>query len=182
MLIIGITGTLGAGKGTIVEYLIKQKGFGHYSVRQFLIEEIKNQGLPVNRDSMVVTANALRARYNPAYIIQELFKDAKKKNENAVIESIRTPGEIDFLEQQGDFVLLAVDADPQIRYERITHRQSSTDEVNYQTFIEDEKREMSTTDPNKQNLKKCIEKANIVLTNNGTVEELYAQLEDKLTI
>jgi dephospho-CoA kinase len=26
MLIIGITGTLGAGKGTIVEYLVKEKG------------------------------------------------------------------------------------------------------------------------------------------------------------
>jgi len=182
MLIIGITGTLGAGKGTIVEYLVKQKGFGHYSVRQYLIKEIKKQGLPVNRDSMVVTANTLRAKYNPAIIIQELYKEAKKKNENAVIESIRTPGEIDFLEKQGDFVLLAVDADPQIRYERITHRRSSTDEVNFQKFIEDEKREMSTTDPNKQNLKKCIEQADIVLTNNGTVEELYAQLEDKLTI
>ena len=33
MIIIGITGTLGAGKGTIVDYLVKQKGFVHYSVR-----------------------------------------------------------------------------------------------------------------------------------------------------
>ena len=35
MIIIGITGTIGAGKGTIVELLIK-KGFKHYSVRDFL--------------------------------------------------------------------------------------------------------------------------------------------------
>ena len=27
MIIIGITGTLGAGKGTIVDYLVKEKGF-----------------------------------------------------------------------------------------------------------------------------------------------------------
>ena len=33
-IIIGITGTLGAGKGTVVEYL-KKKSFKHYSVRSF---------------------------------------------------------------------------------------------------------------------------------------------------
>ena len=40
MLIIGITGTLGAGKGTVVEYLVEKKGFDHYSVRAFLLKEI----------------------------------------------------------------------------------------------------------------------------------------------
>lgn len=38
MHIIGITGTLGAGKGTIVEYLKDKKGFAHFSVREFLKE------------------------------------------------------------------------------------------------------------------------------------------------
>ena len=41
MIIIGITGTLGAGKGTIVEYLVGKKGFKHYSVRELLSEIIR---------------------------------------------------------------------------------------------------------------------------------------------
>ena len=40
MNIIGITGTIGAGKGTIVDYLVKEKGYVHYSVREFLAEEV----------------------------------------------------------------------------------------------------------------------------------------------
>ncbi len=32
MIIIGITGTLGAGKGTIVDYLVKEKGLKNVSV------------------------------------------------------------------------------------------------------------------------------------------------------
>ena len=49
MIIIGITGTLGAGKGTIVDYLVKEEGFDHYSVRGFLLEEMKKMGMPCSR-------------------------------------------------------------------------------------------------------------------------------------
>ena len=57
MKVIGITGTLGAGKGTIVDYLVQHKDFQHLSVRAFLIQEIQKRGMPVNRDSMVIVAN-----------------------------------------------------------------------------------------------------------------------------
>lgn len=182
MKIIGITGTLGAGKGTVVDYLVKQKGFDYYSVRQYIIGEIKKRGLPVNRDSMVITANDLREKNNPAFIVEELYKRAEKDKKDAVIESIRTPGEIDFLKQHGDFILLAVDADPHLRYERITLRQSSTDQVDFDTFIENEQREMTTIDPNKQNLQQCIEQADILLINNGSINDLFTQLESKLAV
>jgi len=181
MLVIGITGTLGAGKGTIVDYLVKNKGFAHFSVRQYLTDVITKKGLAVNRDNMVVTANALRARHSPWFIIEELYRKAVETNKDAVIESIRTPGEIEFLKKQGKFLLLAVDADPKIRYERIKLRKSSTDKINFDTFLANEQREMNTTDPNKQNLKACIDQADIKLINNSTIEELYNQLEQKLT-
>jgi len=180
MQIIGITGTLGAGKGTIVDYLIKNKGYSHYSVRQYLIEEIEKRGLPVNRDSMTSVANELRAANTPWFIVAELYKRAAEKSENAVIESIRTPGEVEFLQQQGDFQLIAVDADPKIRYARISLRKSSTDHIDFETFLSNEKREMTTTDPNKQNLKKCIEMADLVIKNDGSREDLIKQLVEKL--
>jgi len=43
MIIIGITGTLGAGKGTVVEYL-QEKGFRHYSARGFITKEVEKRG------------------------------------------------------------------------------------------------------------------------------------------
>ena len=61
MNIIGITGTIGAGKGTIVDYLVKEKGYVHYSVREFLAEEVKRRGLEVNRDTLTEVGNDLRA-------------------------------------------------------------------------------------------------------------------------
>ena len=47
MVIIGITGTLGAGKGTIVDYLVNKKSFYHYSVSGYLKEELQKQLLPI---------------------------------------------------------------------------------------------------------------------------------------
>ncbi len=180
MLIIGITGTLGAGKGAIVDYMISNLNFKHYSVRAFVSEEIMARGLPVNRDTMVEVANDLRAKHSPSYIIDELYKQAVQDGKDGVIESIRTPGEVVSLREKGNFYLFAVDAYPLLRYERIRLRDSETDRISFETFLENEQREYSSDDPNKQNLKKCIEMADYCLENNGTIEYLHLQVQSAL--
>jgi dephospho-CoA kinase len=180
MIIIGITGTLGAGKGTIVDYLVTRRGFRHYSVRAFLLEEIRKRGLPENRDSMFALGNELRAQHGPSYVVDQLYVQARSAGGNAVIESVRTTGEVSSLRKKGNFSLLAVDADPQIRYDRVVSRNSETDRVTFETFTENEQRESISSDPGVQNLRACIGLADHVLRNNGNVEELYNQLEPVL--
>lgn len=180
MIVIGITGTLGAGKGTIVEFLKKKYDFAHYSVRAYLINEIKSRGLEVNRDSMTLVANDLRNNHSPSFIIDEIYKEAAKHSKNCIIESIRTPGEIDSLKSKSNFYLFAVDADPKLRYERIKIRNSSTDNIDFDTFLANEAREMNTTDPNKQNLSKCIEMADFKFNNNGDLQSLNIEIDKVL--
>ena len=180
MKIIGITGTLGAGKGTIVDYLIQHYGFKHYSVRGYLIEEAQRRGLEINRDTFVEVANDLRAKHSPSFITDELYRQAEADGSNAVIESVRTPGEVESLRKNEHFLLFAVDADPKIRYERIVDRNSETDHVTFETFLENERREMSSTDPNHQNIGRCMEMADYVFQNNGDFEDLYRQVEEAL--
>lgn len=178
MLIIGITWTLWAGKWTVVEYLIEKYGFHHFSVREYLLKKIKQKWLPANRDSMVKVANELREKYGPGFIVQELYHQAESLGKPAVIESIRTPWEVQMLREKWSFFLFAVDADPGLRYERITSRGSETDHIPYPVFISNEEREMQNDDPNKQNIKKCVELADYTFTNDGGMQDLYAQVDE----
>lgn len=180
MKIIGITGTLGAGKGTIVDYLIQHYGFKHYSVRGYLIEEAQRRGMELNRDTYVVVANDLRAKYGPSYITDQLYLQAAENGDNAVIESVRTPGEVESLRKHEHFLLFGVDADPEIRYGRVVNRASETDQISFETFIENELREMSSTDPNHQNIGKCMQMADYIFLNNGDFQDLYQQIEQVL--
>lgn len=179
MIIIGITGTIGAGKGTIVEFL-ENRGFVHYSVRAFITAELVQRGIEVNRDNMVIVANEMRAKNSPSYIIEQLYLQAEQSNKNCIIESIRTIGEVEQLRKFNNFCLFAVDAKPEIRYERILSRNSETDQISYEVFLDNEKREMTSDDMNKQNLSKCISMANYIIENNGTKEELNIKVEEIL--
>lgn len=180
MIIIGITGTLGAGKGTIVDYLSVKKQFVHYSVRDFLTREIIQRGLPVNRDTMTKVANELRATYGASYVTDQLLALAEQSGRNCIIESIRTPGEIESLRRCRRFVLFAIDGDPAIRYQRISLRGSATDGVSFETFLSNELREMQSVDPNHQNLSACIQQADYSFNNDGSLETLYQEVDEVL--
>jgi len=178
MLIVGITGTIGAGKGTVVEYLVERYQFRHYSVRKYLTKILTERGLQPNRDNLTALANYLREKNNsPSYIIEELYKEAKAVGGNAIIESIRTIGEIKKLKTLGTFVLLAVDADQQLRYQRAFARKSETDRINFEKFLADEVREMTSTNPNNQNLAGCIQLADFRLENNSDLGTLQSKID-----
>ena len=180
-MIIGVTGTLGAGKGTVVEYLVKVWGFTHFSARDFCNEEIARRGLVSNRDVMTQVANELRAQHGPDYFAKESLRRAKEKGGDVVIESIRSIGEARHLKDNGA-LLWAVDADRKLRYERVVLRATAFDKISFEKFIADEEREFANTDPTMQNISGVMTMADKVFQNNGTKEELFAQVEGALQL
>ena len=179
MRIVGITGSFGAGKGAVVEYLNKERGFSHYSASGFITEEIIRRGIPVNRDSMIVVANDLRATHGPSYIIDSLFERARESGKDSVIESLRAIAEVRRIKELGGFVL-GVDADPRIRYERAFARGSEKDAVSFEKWMEQEQKESNPDDPTKQNIFGALKESDMIVTNNGTMEELHRQVDEAL--
>ena len=177
MLVIGITGTLGAGKGTVVE-MMQQKGFVHYSARNYLRQRVEQLGLKPDRDTFTFVANSLREKEGGDFIAKGLLAEALKDGRNCIIESIRNVKEVEYLRKNCNFVLLCVDADIKVRYERIVIRGSETDKVSFKTFVENEQREMESADENKQNLGLVMQMADFRLDNGKDLEFLRRQVEE----
>lgn len=175
-MILGLTGSFGAGKGAVVEYLVSQKGFTHYSASGFITEEVIRRDLPVNRDSMILVGNALRAEHGPSYILDSLYERAEKNGGHSVIESLRALAEVRRIKELGGIVL-GIDAEPRLRYERAFLRKSQKDNVSFEKWQEQEQQESNPSDPTKQNLPGALKEADYVILNNGSHKELHENIE-----
>lgn len=175
-MILGITGYAGAGKGVVVGYLVARHGFKHFSIRDFLTEEIKRRGLPVNRENMGKIGDEFREKYGP--LAKLMLKDVMS-TDDVILESIRSLMEADYLQEHGG-KLWAVDADITTRFARIRARGSATDNVTLEQFLAVEKSESNNLELYKMNLPAVIARADVVLRNDGSLEGLYAQIETAL--
>ena len=177
-MLIGITGTNGSGKGAVVEYLVAIKGYSQYSARTVILDAIRQKHLPDDKENMRVVANELRKEHGAAYVIEQLYAMAKDDT-SAVIESVRTKGEAEFLKKQGAKII-SVDADKKTRYERVANKGVQIDHMTYEDFEQIEDREMASSDPWDMNVFGVIQLADAKIVNDGSIDELHAQVDEIL--
>ncbi len=179
-MIIGITGTFGAGKGEVATYL-RSYGFVHYSVTSVITDELQKRGMKINRDTMLSCANELRSQQGNDVFVRRLVERMYQEGvTDAVIESIRVPEEASFLQSRVDAHLLAIDADITIRYNRITKRASAKDTVNFSDFEEQEKKEMYGNNPSGTKIGECIKKADYTIINDTSILDLHHTIDEIL--
>lgn len=176
-MIIGITGTLGAGKGAIVDYLVEKKGFVHYSSSDLLREMLMERDDHIDRDSLAVFGRQIRAT-DPAGVPKLTYERLKKDDpENAVLEALHSKGEAEFVRGIGGKIV-GVDADVKTRYERITKRGSEKDNVTFEKFLAQTKREeASVEDATGHSIRDVLDMADAVIENNGSLDELHEKIE-----
>jgi dephospho-CoA kinase len=178
-MLIGLTGTLGSGKGTVAQYLAKKHNFLYLSVRAFFAAEVVREGKMVNRANIAEMAHKIRAEHGPLYPLEQLLNNSPHAK-NIVVESIRTLNEANYLKSHGD-ALWAVDADINIRYKRVVARAGELDNISIDEFKKQDEAELHSDDPNKPNIAGLKTIASHVFDAGGTKEELFAQVEKVLT-
>lgn len=178
-MIIGIAGTLGAGKGTVVEYL-KSKGFTHYSVSGRLGEILAERGLPKVREHLSALADEIAQEY-PGGILELIHVTAQTDGvSNYILESIHRESEAAYVKSVGG-VMLALDVDPRVRYERTQLRQEGEkDQVTFEEFMVAIEREEQGKGGGTPNINAVVQSADHTIMNDGTVEELHEKIEEWL--
>jgi len=175
-MIIGITGTNGAGKDTAASFLVKG-GFSRYSLSDILRQECDARKLPKDRDTLILLGNKLRKEHG-SHVLARMILERMQQNEDdlAVIVSIRNESEVKFLKNHPEFKLIAIDAPINERFERAKERATEQDQITFEKFKLQEQREMQGEDEHTQQLSNVINMADEFITNDGSEEEFYMKI------
>jgi dCMP deaminase len=177
-MIIGLTGKNGSGKTAVSDYL-KSRGFEYYSLSDEIREEIRRRGLDITREVLIDVGNELREKYGPGVLAERVLRNLGTDN-NYVVDSIRNPSEVEALRSRSDFTMLSVEADQAVRFERSRKRGRESAAQTMEQFAKEEERELDSDNPANQRLHATREKADLLITNDGTLEELHRKLDQML--
>jgi dephospho-CoA kinase len=173
--LIGLTGTNGAGKGEAAAFFIG-RGYAYFSLSDVIREALRAEGLEETRDNLIRKGNELRREGGPDALARAVLAKVRGKS---VIDSIRNPSEVATLKRQPGFILLAIDAPAAVRFERARKRGRNESAATLEEFLAKEAEERST-DPSAQQLHACLALADRTIINDGSLADLYRQLEDLL--
>ncbi|MBX4201882.1 AAA family ATPase [Candidatus Saccharibacteria bacterium] len=184
MKLIGLGGTDASGKDTVGEMLVDRFNWQVVSVSDILRAELNKRGTELNRKNLRLLSSEWRRESGLGVLVDkavELFD--KQRYKGLVISSLRNYGEADEVHKLKGKVVW-VDADPQIRYERVVSRNRGTeDQVSFEEFLAEEQEQMFhyRGDQHTLNLSGVKDRADVSLINDGDdIEEFKNQVQKAL--
>jgi len=182
MKVVGLTGTIASGRSLVKDSLTKRFHCDYVSLSTLIMEEsLKKKRIPVDKFNKQNLGNELRQRYGSDALVKTAWNFMQKKKEVLIIDSIRNPGEIEFLRKNlgRDAIIIGVDAPREMRWERVAKRNRATDPKTAEDFAKVDDRDQGANEPDYgQQVRKCIEMADYVLMNDGSVEDFAKKCDE----
>tara|TARA_B100001113_G_scaffold10088_1_gene7993 strand:- start:218 stop:757 length:540 start_codon:yes stop_codon:yes gene_type:complete len=172
--LVGLTGRNASGKSTLVGWF-SDKGLRSVSCSDSIRAWLREQGVDTTREALIEGGRELRRRGGAGVLAEMLLEILD--GEDAVVDSIRTPAEVEALRSRGDFFLIEVRADEEARWQRMNARGRAGDPLEKETFLSQEAAEAKSDDEAGQALDATAALADITIINDGTIEELEDKLE-----
>jgi len=172
--IIGLVGELASGKDVTKKYLEDHYGASCHRFSTILRDVLRRLYLPIVRENLQDLSTVLRQRFGEDLLAKIIAEDVKNDpHEIIVVDGIRRDADIAYLKTLPGFILLSLEVEAKTRYERLIKRQENADDASktYEQFLADGKKEAELEIPS------VMAKANYKLNNNGTLENLYQQIE-----
>lgn len=173
-LILGLTGPIASGKGTIKKYLVEKYGAKECRFSTPLRDILARLDLEVSRDSLVRLSTSLRQTFGEDTLAKAIAADAAKLDADiVVVDGVRRMADIVYLSKLPGFVLASVDADAKVRYERMKLRNENKgdDAKTFEDFLADHQRETELTIP------EVMSHATFAFENSGSMEKLFEQAD-----
>lgn len=167
MKIIGLTGHQSSGKDTAAEVLA-ERGFLHISTSDLIRVEMRELGIPTDRDHIREFATKKRSERGAGYLAELA---SLKATEKTVISGLRNAEEVEILRKKfgADFCLVVIDAPLETRYKWALARNRETDHITFEQFAEQQQKERASAS---QQVDIIIAMADKTIVNDGTLEDL----------
>ncbi|MDD2565324.1 MAG: AAA family ATPase [Candidatus Gracilibacteria bacterium] len=178
-IIIGFTGEMGCGKDTATDYIFQKYGGKKFKFSQVLRDILSRIFIESSRENLQALSTNLRQTFGQDILAKIMKNDLDMLNENIVlIDGIRRKEDIVFLGEMPEFKLIYIESTLENRYSRILNRGENSDDLDktFGQFLLDQDLETEVT------IRGLKEISDYIITNNGTLEELYAQIEKILSI
>lgn len=176
--IIGLTGPIASGKGTVKKY-IEEKYGGKDCRFSTALRDIANRiGVETNRTNLQTVSEMLRKYFGQNILAKIISNDVKGLDSDIiVIDGVRRLADIEYLKDIPGFVLVKIDASPEIRYERMKKRNENKgdDQKTFEEFLADHTRSDSDSE-----VPIVMSHASKALDNNGDLQNLYRQIDELL--
>jgi dephospho-CoA kinase len=166
-----------AGKEVAARYLIKRHNFKGFRFSDILVDLLKRLHLPATRFNEMNLVGGLRERFGGGVLAQVIKQEIEQgKFKRVVIDGARHPAELEILKKLPGFLLIYLTAPFELRYKRALTRGEKVGESKF--TLDDFKREEKL--PTELFIKQMGHKAKVKLVNNGSLADLYKQIEEKV--
>ena len=176
--ILALVGHPSVGKDTVAEYLVSTRGYAHVStsdiIRQYVAEN--NLGEPT-RELLQKTGKFLRDEHGGDFLVRSGIERAA--GTPTIFSGLRTLAELEAVKTAGG-ICLAITADAKIRFHRCMDRGRLVEGMTFETFMTEEERERANPDPNAQNVVAVVEASDVLVSNDGTIEDLFEKVDRTL--
>lgn len=173
-IIIGTVGQIACGKEAIKKYLANKYNVKSCRFSDSLRDIVKRIDVPESRENLQKLSTVLRSAFGEDLLARVISVDTSKIDADIVIaDGIRRMADIKYLKELPNFYLIRVDVDVKIRYERMKTRNENVGDKDktFEQFLAEENYETEKTIPEVMNY------AKISISNNGTLEEMYLQVD-----
>ena len=172
-MIIGLTGTMGSGKGEVVK-ILESKGFEHYVYSDILKEIAKQRNIEPTRANLQKLGSGIKSESNNFGILSKKLLE-KIKTGKAVVDGIRNIDEIKELKKKSSTCIIGITAPQKKRYLRIKGRKREGDPKTFSEFkMLDNLENRSRTKG--QEISRCLKIADFMVINNGSLEQLKSSI------
>ena len=180
-MIIGVTGSICSGTSTFMSFL-NEKRFIGFSYSDILREELSKTGKEITRKNLQDIGDELRKKEGLGVLSRRMI-EKMDNGKNYVVGNIRNPGEVEeFRKEFGDnFILIRLDADFQVRFDRARKRARENEPMELEAFKKMEERDLGENEEEHgQQHKRVIEMADFVIENNQGLGELKDKVDELL--